>query len=157
MRFQTKNGLHLFRFEEVTIRQVQAGGDALTLVMDGLIVRGNHPDNEEFTDRYADTANVSFLKAGLTEIVKEGYKYYDADGRLLEEKPDQPLSKEEYDGLLAQCKDVWLYDIIEVLKQEGAYRYQIGIDLNEEDTYWLTVECAQTVVEWERFKNRVMK
>lgn len=157
MRFQTINGLHLFQFEEVTIKQLEVGADSLTVVMDALIVKGNNPNNEEFADRYADTANMRFVNARITEIVKEGYKYYDAADRLVEEKPDRPLAAEEYDGLFRQCRDVWLYDIIAVSEQEGAYEYQIGIDLNEDDTYWLTVQCTETIVEWEKFKNRVMK
>lgn len=155
MRFQTVNALNLFHFEEVTIREIDVRKEALTVVMDALVVKGNNPNNEEFTDRYADTANVRFQNARITEIVKEGYKYYDANDRLLEEEPDCPVTVMEYEALLKKCKDVYLFDIISLKEEEGAYEYQLGIDFNESDTYWITISCTETVVEWEKFKNRV--
>lgn len=157
MRFQTINGLHLFNFEEVTIKEIDGRKDAITVVMDALIAKGHNPNNEEFVDRFVDVANVRFTNGSVKEIVKEGFKYYDADGKLLEEEADKPVPMPEYESLLKQCKEVYLFDIIALKEEEGAYEYQLGIDLNESDTYWVTIQCSETVVEWERFKNRVQK
>lgn len=157
MRFQTVNALHLFHFEEVTIKEIDVRKEAVTVVMDALIVKGNNPNNEEFVDRFADTANVRFQNAQIREILKEGYKYYDANDRLLEEEPDKPIPVMEYDAFLKKIKDVCLFDIISLKEEEGAYEYQLGVDLNESDTYWMTIRCTETIVEWEKFKNKVMK
>ena len=157
MRFQTINGLHLFNFEEVTIKEIDGRKDAITVVMDALIAKGHNPNNEEFVDRFLDIANVRFTNGSVKEIIKEGYKYYDADGKLLEEEADKSVPVPEYESLLKQCKDVYLFDIIALKEEEGAYEYQLGIDLNESDTYWVTIQCSETVVEWELFKNRVQK
>lgn len=157
MRFQTVNALNLFRFEEVTVKEIDLKNKVVTVIMDALIVKGNNPNNEEFVDRFADTANVRFQNARITEVVKEGYKYYDANDRLLEEEPDQPIPVMEYEALLKKCKDVYLFDIISLKEEEGAYEYQLGMDLNESDTYWITIGCTETIVEWEKFKNKVMK
>ncbi|MGN0131865.1 MAG: hypothetical protein ACI4AA_05450 [Lachnospiraceae bacterium] len=157
MRFQTINALHLFNFEEVTVKQLEAREDSVTVVMEALIVKGNNPNNEECVDRFADTANVRFLDGRIMKIIKEGYKYYDADNKLLEEKPDSTIPETEYESLLKQCKDVWLFDIVASGQEDDRYEYQLGIDLNEEDTYWITIQCAETIVEWEKFKNKVMK
>lgn len=157
MRFQTVNALNLFNFEEVTIKEMDGRADAITIVMDALIVKGHNPNNEEFVDRYADIANVRFTNGSIKEIFKEGYKYYDADGKLLEEEADKPVPVPEYEAIIRQCKDVYLFDIIALKEEDGAYEYQLGIDLNESDTYWMTIICSETVVEWERFKNKVMK
>lgn len=157
MRFQTVNGLNLFKFEEVTIKEMDGRNDVITVVMDALIVKGHNPNNEEFTDRYADIANVRFLNGTIKEIFKEGFKYYDANDNLMEEEPDTPVSPMEYESLLKKCKDVYLFDIVALKETEGDYEYQLGIDLNESDTYWMTINCKETIVEWERFKNKVMK
>lgn len=156
MRFQTVNALNLFNFEEVTIRKFDMGEDSLTLVMDALIVKGNNPVNEECTDRFADTANLCFKAGKITEVYKEGYKYYDAMDRLIEEVPDEKIPPTEYKALLKQCKDVSLFDIIAVKEEEDSYEYQIAVDLDESSTFWFQISCRGTLVEWERFKNRVV-
>lgn len=156
MRFQTVNGLHLFNFEQVILREFHMEKDALIMVMDALIVKGNNPVNEECTDRFADTANLYFKEGKLTEIYKEGYKYYDAMDRLVEEVPDEKVSVLEYEALLKKCRNALLFDIIRIKEEEGTYEYQIGIDLDENTTYWFSISCKGTLMEWEKFKNRVM-
>lgn len=156
MRFQTVNALSLFNFEEVTLREFVMREDSLTMVMDALIVKGNNPVNEECIDRFADTANLCFKEGKLTEVYKEGYKYYDAMDRLIEEVPDEKIPAAEYEALLKQCRDVLLFDIIRVKEEEELYEYQIGIDLDESTTYWFCISCKGTIMEWEKFKNRVM-
>lgn len=156
MRFQTVNELHLFNFEEVTIKEFHMGKDSLTVVMDALIVKGNNPVNEECTDRFADTANLCFKEGEITGVYKEGYKYYDAMDRLIEEVPDEKVPASEYKALLKQCKDALLFDLIRVKEEEDLYEYQIGIDLDESTTYWFHIRCKGTLMEWEKFKNRVM-
>lgn len=156
MRFQTVNALNLFNFEEVTLREFVMREDSLTMVMDALIVKGNNPVNEECTDRFADTTNLCFKEGKITEAYKEGYKYYDAMDRLIEEVPDEKVPPEEYEALLKQCRDVLLFDIIRIKEEEELYEYQIGIDLDESTTYWFHISCKGTIMEWEKFKNRVM-
>lgn len=157
MRFQTKDALDLFNFEEVTIRGIDAGADCVTVVMDALIAKGNNPSNEECEDRFVDTANVRFKDAHITKIIKEGYRYYDANGKLTEEKPDEEVSLMAYDSVLKKCKDVCLFDLIAGKDRADGHIYELGIDLNESDTCWITISCKETVVEWEKFMNRVMK
>lgn len=156
MRFQTVNALNLFNFEEVTLKEFAMREDFLTLVMDALIVKGNNPANEECADRFADTANLCFKGGRITEIYKEGYKYYDAMDRLIEEVPDEKIPPSDHQALLKQCKDVPLFDIIAVKEEEDLYEYQIALDLDESSTFWFHISCRGTLVEWERFKNRVV-
>lgn len=157
MRFQTINALELFNFEEVTVRQIDAGRDCVTVVMDALIAKGNNPNNEECVDRYLDTANVRFLGGNIIKIIKEGYRYYDANGRLTEEKPDEEIPLMAYDSVLKECRDVFLFDLIAGKEQADRLIYELGIDLNESDTYWITISCKENAVEWEKFMNRVIK
>lgn len=156
MRFETKNNLHLFNFEEVTLKEIEYTDKTFTMVLEALIVKGKNPNNEECVDRFAATSNLRFVNASLEKMVKEGYKYYDANGKLLDEKPDEIVPMVAVDGLLKQMQDVALFDVIALKETEGEYIYQLGIDLNEEDTYWLDIKCESTIVEWERFMNRVM-
>ncbi len=156
MRFETKNNLRYFIFEEVTIMDIEVSASSVTLVMKGLIVKGNNPNNEECVDRFVDTANLRFVGGQISNVVKEGYKYYDANGNLLEEKPDEPVLLTDIDVLLKKCKEVALFDVVALSESDSGYVYQVGIDLNEDDTYWIDISCEQTIVEWERFMNKVM-
>ncbi len=155
MRFQTKNELRLFNFEEAQIRELVSSGEQLTVIMDAVVVKGNNPNNEEFVDRYADTLNLRFCNRKLLSIVKEGYKYYDANDRLVEEKEDEIIPTVQYDAILKRIKDVNLYDIILKKQGEETFVYEIGVDLNESDTYWIELQCSETIAEWELFLNRV--
>ena len=60
------------------------------------------------------------------------------------------------DVLLKKCKEVALFDVVALSESDSGYVYQVGIDLNEDDTYWIDISCEQTIVEWERFMNKVM-
>ena len=153
MRFETKNNLRYFIFEEVTIMDIEVSASSVTLVMKGLIVKGNNPNNEECVDRFVDTANLRFVGGRISNVVKEGYKYYDANGNL---KPDESVLLTDIDVLLKNCKEVALYDVVALSESDSGYVYQVGIDLNENDTYWIDISCEQTIVEWERFMNKVM-
>ena len=156
MRFQTKNDLHLFRFDEATLLEAEYKENTVNLSIEAIIVKGNNPNNEECVDRFADISSMRFLNASVKSIVKEGYKYYDANDRLVEEKPDEEVPVLEYDSIFKRCKKVVFYDLIALQIAEGNREYQIGVDLSEEDTYWITIHCSDVIVEWERFMNRVM-
>lgn len=155
MRFETKDNLRYFNFEEVSIMDVELTKETVTLVLKGLIVKGTNPNNEECVDRFVDIVNMRFLNGAVTGMVKEGFKYYDANGKLLKEKPDEAVVLTDIDRILKQCKDVPLYDVVAVSETQDEKKYQIGIDLNEDDTYWIDITCSGTVMEWERFMNRV--
>jgi len=156
MRFMTKNDLHLFRFDEATILEADYKENAVNLSIEALIVKGNNPTNEECVDRFADVSSMRFLNASVTKIEKEGYKYYDAADRLIEEKPDEEISVLEYDSIFKRCKNVVFYDLIAMTITDETKEYQIGVDLTEEDTYWITIKCSDVLIEWDRFMNRVM-
>lgn len=156
MRFQTVNDLNLFRFDESTIKELRFHNDKLEMVLEALIAKGNNPCNEECVDRFVDIASLRFVDAKVVSMVKEGFKYYDADGNLKDQVEDAVISPLEYESIFKSCKDVILYDLILSKMAPGEFEYQIGIDLNDEDTYWITVACKETVTEWDRFMNRVM-
>lgn len=50
MRFETKDNLRYFNFEEVSIMDVELTKETVTLVLKGLIVKGTNPNNEECVD-----------------------------------------------------------------------------------------------------------
>ena len=50
MRFETKDNLRYFNFEEVSIMDIELTQETVTLVLKGLIVKGNNPNNEECVD-----------------------------------------------------------------------------------------------------------
>lgn len=158
MRFETKDNLQLFDFQEVTVKEIKTlANDSIVFVLEALIAKGNNPNNEECVDRFLDIANMRFANGKIIDFFKEGYKYYDANGVLKEQIDDEKMELDDAYAILKQCKDIVLFDVILLSKTEEKSEYQIGIDLNDTDTYWMTISCKEVVVEWERFMNRVMR
>lgn len=158
MRFETKDNLQLFDFSEVTVKEIEMSNTgSITFILEALIAKANNPTNEECVDRFVDIASMRFIDAEITEMFKEGFKYYDANGNLKEQVDDEIIDSADMSSIISKCKDVVLFDLISVSKEENGYVYQIGIDLNEDDTYWITISCKGSSVQWEKFMNRVMR
>ena len=163
MGFESVNELEQFNFDDCVIAdfQIQPGG--LHLEVDALIVRPRNSQNTNFTESYADTAVVRLKDGKIESAVKEGYKYYDANGTLLEEEPDQTLAALEIDEFLRKCKGAYWFRMDKDSVDDGRYSYYMEIevpgddphDTCRDDAYEVKVSFTQAVVSWERYLNRV--
>lgn len=79
-----------------------------------MIVKADNSQNGNYTDSYAGTTQMELKNAEVQKAVREGYKYYDANDVLREEKPDEPLSEEELAALLKGSKGYYLFDVVKV-------------------------------------------
>lgn len=155
MRFQTENHLEQFIFQDARVMTWTMQSDNMILVLDGAAVKGNNPNNEELTDRYVEALQIHFLNTSITDMLVEGYKYYDANDVLQEEVPDKPIPVVDYLKTLKECEEqqAFVYSIVPAETADG-YQIVFTVDV-EEITYLITIICRQTVAEWERFLNRV--
>lgn len=92
MKFKAVNELEHFSFRDAQIEKAEWTDDALRFELEAVIVKANNSQNGNYTDSYAGTTQMELKNAEIQKAVKEGYKYYDANDVLLEEKPDEPLS-----------------------------------------------------------------
>ena len=114
MKFKAVNELEHFSFRDAQIEKAEWTDDALRFELEAVIVKANNSQNGNYTDSYAGTTQMELKNAEIQKAVKEGYKYYDANDVLLEEKPDEPLSGEALATLLKGSKGYYLFDVVKV-------------------------------------------
>lgn len=158
MSFTAINELEHFGFQDAQIQRADYNNGILEFELEAVIVRANNSQNGNYTDSYAGTLLMRLENAVIQKGVKEGYKYYDANDVLKDEIPDTPLTDEQIKKLLKNSKDYYLFDMVKVNDEEnttGHFLYLLGIDADEETSYWLQVEFEKSVLSWERYMNRV--
>lgn len=158
MGFQSVNELEHFSFQDARIKKFEVTQEHIFFELEAVIVKGNNSQNSNFTDSYAGTLSMCLLGGKIQKAVKEGYKYYDANDVLVEEVPDSPLSPEEIDKLIKGSKDYYLFDVVKVedsQNETGHFLYLFGMDADEETSYWFQIEFDKSIMEWEKYMNRV--
>ena len=162
--FVTKNETEHFSYEDCVIREFEVSEDGIALTVEALIVEPKNSQNTNFTRSYADLSKILMEGGKIRKAVREGCKRYDADDKLLEEIPDEDLTKEELDKLLATISGQYLYDLKEAKASENAKSLVLGIEMTTEDltgvdaeSYQILVECRDVIITWERYLNRVQQ
>lgn len=158
MGFQSVNELEQFSFQDAQIKDFKVSEGLISFKLEAVIVKARNSQNANFTDSYAGTLSMRLLGGNIQKAVKEGYKYYDANDVLVEEIPDQPLSEEEIEALVKESKDYYLFDVVKVEDGQnttGHFLYLFGLDADEETSYWFQIEFDKSILEWERYMNRV--
>lgn len=162
MNYKSINEIESFSYKDCRIVEFKAEKDCITLVLEALIVKKDNSQNTNYTDSYAGTTTVRFIKGKITDGVKDGYKYYDANDVLINEVPDRRLTEEELGKLLKQCEGAYLYFLNKNDDNKGDMRsYSLGIEFEDEsegtvsDSYCLNILFEEAVFEWDRYMNRV--
>ena len=158
MAYKSMDEIEQFRFDDCQIGSFRTVGQDLILEVDALIVRANNSQNTNYTESYADTTRISLHGGRLEKVVKDGYRYYDANDVLVSEVPDEELSSEETADFPARCEGAYLF---EMEKIEGGYRLGIEFEDPEDHTvgasYQVFVSCESVACTWERYLNRVQQ
>lgn len=144
-----------FSYEDCVLIGIEKAEDGLIMDVEALIVRENNSQNTNFTESYAGPTAVKFVDGKITDIVKVGFKYYDADGRLIKEVPDEPVVKPQWESLIKTFDGNYLPAL-----DKGDGRYTVEIEMSEEDgtqgnSYLLTIEASGVVITWDKYLNRV--
>lgn len=130
--------------------------EGIRLELDALIVRANNSQNSNYTDSYAGETVCNLKKGKITSFIKAGYKYYDANDNLVEEKPDElmEVSDKDIENILT---DIYMPELEK--NDDGTYTLVaevISEDISENvDVYIVTIECEEVVITWEHYMNRV--
>lgn len=158
MKFKSVDELENFNFQDAQIEKIEKQENGLALTLEAVIVKAKNSQNANFTDSYAGTLLMRLENGNIQKAVKEGYKYYNANDELIEEVADTPLSEEEIDELIIKSKGYYLFDVVKVEDDQnttGHFLYLFGIDADEETSYWFQIEFDKSIVEWDRYMNRV--
>lgn len=156
MAFKSVDEIEQFRFDDCQISTFTVADQEIKLEVEALIVRTNNSQNTNYTESYAGTTKIRLVNGAVQKIIKDGYRYYDANDVLLSEVPDEELAEEECKQFPSRCQDAYLY---EMQKTETGYRLGIEFEDAEDhtvgDSYQVLVSCDSVVCVWERYMNRV--
>ena len=96
MKFKSVNELQNFSFRDCTITRFEILKDPalVRMELEALIVEPRNSQNTHFTQSYAGTVYLRMTEASVLSVVKVGYRFYSADGKLLSETPDVPMTGE---------------------------------------------------------------
>ena len=176
MKFKSVDELEQFRFQDAQITSFQEKEEQLTLQLEAVGVRGRHPLNETYTDRYADTVTMRLKGGKIIKAFKEGYNYYDANDVLVEKVEDEEISMSDFAKLYNTCKDGHIFVLEAPLSLKGKLLEQfpeqmdeyvdadfpiaimaVDVDSEEEErefTYWMAIAYEKAILEWEHMMNK---
>ena len=107
---------------------------------------------------YCNTIILQLENADVVCVMKEGMKYYDADGNLQKEIPDEDVPAPAQTAVFKRIAKGKIFTVVPAEAASG-YAYEFGIDVSREDdeeetdTFWLCVICEKTVAAWERYSS----
>ncbi len=155
--YKSVNEIDRFSFEDCVLTEISKAGDGLLLSVEALIVKANNSQNENFTESYAGPSLIRFEGGTITSIYKAGFKYYNADGKLIKEVKDEEILKPEWGSLLKSFEGNFLPALEKT--DEG---FLLEIEMSEEDgnlgnSYLLNVKSEKVFITWEHYMNRVQR
>lgn len=164
MKFHSVNELDSFSFRDARITLFEERDQRILLEVEALIVKGTNSQNTRFYDSYADTVQVNLVDGKILSAVKEGFRYYNADGVLQREVPDTPLTEQQIKELLKSCQGAFLFamDSKTDTEKDGMI-CSLGLEFCDDsdgiltmgDSFWIDVSCSAAEADWEHYKNRV--
>lgn len=160
MSFVSINEIESFRYDDCYIIGRKDTESDMVLEVNALIVKGDNSQNANFTDSYADVAQIILKKGSIVKGIKDGIKRYDADGKLIEEIEDVILDNDNLSQLCNNLEGMYLQEIERVNDTD---EYVIFTERASDepyetfssDTYQIKVHCDGITIRWDRYLNRV--
>lgn len=149
MKYTTTDELEHFGFAEAYIGDVQVTGGFFHLVLDNVTILPENSCNRDIRTMRANELLLKLEEADICAVTKEGFKVYDANGRLMKTYDDEEIDKENY----LETIKTFVGGMIYSLKKESG-QYEFVIDAPDEATYVLRVLAAHDVESWDRFLNQ---
>ena len=94
MKFRCVDEFEQLSFDDSPIVSFQMSTDEVTFTFGGATIKAGNSQNGRFQDMYCGEITLTLLQAQMKRLVKEGMKYYDADGNLQREIPDEDVPEE---------------------------------------------------------------
>lgn len=149
MKYTTTDELEHFGFEEAYIRDVQVTGGFFHLVLDNVTILPENSCNRDIRKMRANELLLMLEEAAVCAVTKEGFKVYDANGRLMKTHDDEEIDKKDY----LETIKTFVGGMVYSLKKENG-QYEFVIDAPDESTYVLRVVAVHDVESWDRFLNQ---
>ena len=154
MKYTTTNEFEQFEFGEAHISDIQIVEERFFLLLDNVKIL---PDNSCNRDIRKMRTNELFFKVTngtMTSLIEEGYKLYDANGKLTREIEDREVAVAEYKEITDEFIDGMVYEVEKtILEDKNQVQYRFVIDAANERTYTMIVLGDGDLEEWDRFLN----
>ena len=111
MKYKSVNDLKTIALKDARLTLAVMSSDQLRLNVEGPVIRGDNPNNNRYEDMYCVLMELLFDQVDVKGFVLQGYKYYDADGKLLETVPDRPLTPQEQRDSLLFNDNAWVFSL----------------------------------------------
>lgn len=149
MKYATRDEFEHFDFSEAYIQDIQVMQGLFHFYLDNVTILPENSCNRDIRKMRANNFIMKMENCIVVSMVEEGYKHYDADGKLLHDYKDVQVEPEKYGTVLKTFSQGMIYSA----RKQGE-EYLFYIDGNDEKTYQLGIKASGDVEEWDRFLNR---
>ncbi len=129
--------------------------DRMVVVVEGAIIKNGNSQNARFEDMYCMELEYILDGVCVHDFSKQGFKYYDADGRLLSEEPDVPVDSLAQQGILSKVAGAYVF----ALESMGDGSQLLIFDIEDEDgdvtTYQISFTFKTCKAQWDRYSGPV--
>lgn len=148
MNYKTTNELLNFNFSEAVIGDIQAVSGFFHVVFDNVTIMPDNSCNRDIREMRANELVFKIENPEIKSFIKEGYKIYNADGKLMNQYEDTMIAEADYASILKGLIEGIVYSLEKV---NDVYIFTID---TEESTYVLSVAGTTDTQEWDRFLNK---
>lgn len=148
MGYHTVDELEHFNFAGAEILEIREYRDQLIFELGFVTILPENTCNRDVREMGTSQLTLKLFHVKEIEIILEGYKVFDADGKLKETYEDERMEKKEFSALYQSFAGSIIYS----LDKEGE-TYIFYLD-TEERTYRFTVRAEGDSQDWERFMNK---
>lgn len=165
--FVSVNEFDKFGYDYCLVKSIRETASGLVLELEALIVRARNSQNTNYTDSYADTTTLVLEKTSIESMIREGYRRYDANDKLIEEVPDEVVAKDTWKKFFDKNESVFLIEFSasghdghegqgENTGYEGFMVFEMPAEIGDNpETFEMKVSFAKAEFSWERYMNRV--
>lgn len=156
MKFSCKNEMENLSFDDSPIKELKIEEKKIEFVFDSAVIKADNSQNGRFQDMFCGEIVLQLQNAQIMRVMKEGMRYYDANGVLKNSIPDEDIPAPGQQAILKRLAKGTVFTVVSAEMKKG-YGYEFGIDVcreedeEESDTFWLCVTCDKTVTMWERY------
>lgn len=148
MKYRTMDELEHFDFAEAYIGDIQVTSGFFHMALDNVMILPENSCNRDIRKMRANNLLLKIEEGSIDAIVEEGFKVYDANGKLMKSYEDRQVEEKDYPAVAKSFVDGVIYSL-----EKKGNQYQFTIDGADERTYALQVSGTHDVEEWDRFLN----
>ena len=129
--------------------------DQMVIVTEGAMIKNGNSQNVRFEDMYCMELEYILDGVRVLDFSKQGFKYYDADGRLLSEEPDEPLDVLTQHSVLSQTAGAYVFAFEKM--EDGSHILIFDIEDEDADvtTYQIVCTFESCRAGWNRYSGPV--